>query len=248
MLHVRLTLICSLLAVGHSAAVTDEAERTFSSGVQRVGLVELFTSEGCSSCPPADRWFSGLKADPGLWKDYVPVAFHVDYWDYIGWEDRFARTEYGDRHRRHALGGGARTVYTPGVFLQGQDWQEWRADRSPRRDEFEAGELRLTVKGNRVAIHFDDRQPGPGGLEVNLAILGMNLETSVRAGENNGRMLRHDFVALHVVSAPLEPGPSGVSATTTLPRTDADFDELAVVAWVSRTGSQTPVQSVGGYL
>lgn len=216
--NVRLAaLVFFLLAVCHSATGADNLQRTFSSGEQRVVLVELFTSEGCSSCPPADRWLSQLKTDPGLWKDYVPVAFHVDYWDYIGWEDRFARPEYGDRQRRHAQAGGAPAVYTPGVFRQARDWQGWRGGQPPQGDESEAGVLRLIVEGDSVQIHFDDSQSEPRGLNVHLAILGMNLETSVRAGENGGRLLRHDFVALDAVSVPLEPGPSGHGAATTLP-------------------------------
>ena len=60
----------------------------FESGEARTMLVELFTSEGCSSCPPADAWISQLKESPDLWKKIVPVAFHVDYWNNLGWRDR----------------------------------------------------------------------------------------------------------------------------------------------------------------
>jgi hypothetical protein len=72
---------------------------TFGSGKTRGHLVELFTSEGCSSCPPADRWLSRLKRDSRLWKSVFPVAFHVDYWDYIGWPDRFAVPQYSALQR-----------------------------------------------------------------------------------------------------------------------------------------------------
>ena len=68
-------------------------DKTFESGPQRTHLLELFTSEGCSSCPPAEAWLSKLKADPRLWKDFVPLAFHVDYWDHLGWRDPFAAKE-----------------------------------------------------------------------------------------------------------------------------------------------------------
>ena len=66
------------------------AETRFESGPQQISLVELYTSEGCSSCPPAEAWLSRLKEEPGLWKNFVPIAFHVDYWDRLGWRDRFS--------------------------------------------------------------------------------------------------------------------------------------------------------------
>ncbi|MGB5622554.1 MAG: DUF1223 domain-containing protein [Gammaproteobacteria bacterium] len=237
-----------LLVSGHLAASTGSGQLVFSSGEQRVPLIELFTSEGCSSCPPADRWLSGLKRDPGLWKTFVPVAFHVDYWDYIGWKDRFARTEFGERHRQYALEGGARAVYTPGLFRQGQDWQGWRRGQMPPRDEPVVGDLRLVIDGEAIAIRFNGGNPGRKGLTVHLAVLGMNLETSVRAGENNGRILRHDFVALEVVAVPLEKRAAGYTANAALPRAGSQAQDLTLIAWVSEDGRQTPIQAVGGYL
>lgn len=249
MFNARLTAVVLILLVsGHLAASTGSGQAVFSSGEQRVALIELFTSEGCSSCPPADRWLSGLKSNPGLWKTFVPVAFHVDYWDYIGWEDRFARRQFSDRHRQYVTEGGARAVYTPGVFAQGQDWPAWRRGETLQRNESLAGDLRLTVAGDEVAIRFDSGDAGLGTLTVHLAVLGMNLETMVRAGENKGRMLRHDFVVLDMVAVPMEQQASAFVARTALPTAGAEAQELALVAWVSAAGRQAPIQSVGGYL
>ena len=75
---------------------------TFASGDRRVSLIELYTSEGCSSCPRADALLSSLKSRPDLWKSFIPLAFHVDYWDRLGWPDRFANTEWTLRQRRMA--------------------------------------------------------------------------------------------------------------------------------------------------
>ena len=83
---------------------------SYRSGVQQTGLLELYTSEGCSSCPPADRWLSSLKDDDGLWQELIPVAFHVDYWDYLGWRDRFAARDFSQRQRRYAAEQSMRTV------------------------------------------------------------------------------------------------------------------------------------------
>ena len=93
----------------------------FESGEHKVSLLELYTSEGCSSCPPADRWLSDLKNHHQLWKNVVPVAFHVDYWDYIGWQDRFADGRYSQRQRDFAREQSLTTVYTPGFILNGKE-------------------------------------------------------------------------------------------------------------------------------
>jgi hypothetical protein len=234
-------------AAGHSAA-----DVSFSSGIRRVPLVELYTSEGCSSCPPADRWLSSLKGDPRLWRDFTPIAFHVDYWDYIGWKDRFARPEYGDRQRRHAAEGGARVVYTPGVFRNGQEWRGWRHSVSVAPGDTDAGSLLVRVSGKRVTARFEP----PAGLtpteplRLHVALLGMNLETEVGAGENRGRTLTHDFVVLSMHNATLaHDGNDGVFETTlTLPETVPTATEHALVAWIAHRDSQRAIQSVGGYL
>jgi hypothetical protein len=91
------------------------------SGPQQVAMVELFTSQGCSSCPPADQWMSQLITRDGLWTDYVPLAFHVDDWDDIGWKDPFASPEHSERQRQYADEGGLDFVYTPGFLINGQE-------------------------------------------------------------------------------------------------------------------------------
>jgi hypothetical protein len=73
------------------------AECSAKSGLEIVPLLELYTSEGCSSCPPADKWLGDIKLSA---KKVVPLAFHVDYWDYIGWKDQFAKSEYSDRQHK----------------------------------------------------------------------------------------------------------------------------------------------------
>src|SRR5205809_201633 len=76
-----------LIALLSTALTSRVAGQTFESGPARVHVIELFTSQGCSSCPPAEAWLSKLKNEPRLWKDFMPIAFHVDYWDRLGWRD-----------------------------------------------------------------------------------------------------------------------------------------------------------------
>jgi hypothetical protein len=231
-----------------ATADTRDLQAALSSGAQRVALIELYTSEGCSSCPPADHWLSDLREQPGLWKRYVPVAFHVDYWDYIGWEDRFARAEYSDRQQQYAAEGGVDFVYTPGVVLQGHAWHGWRAGNPPVTDAPRVGDLRVSVEKDSAAIRFDASTPTARQLIAHVALLGMELETAVRRGENSGRKLRHDFVALDVVSVPLTHTAWGYAANTPLPENTSDAADLALAVWVSEEGAQTPIQSVGGSL
>ena len=246
-------LLSVLLAAAPAQAEPADKYEIFSSGDRRVVLIELFTSEGCSSCPPADRWLSGLKSDPGLWGSFVPVAFHVDYWDYIGWTDRFAKAEFSDRQRRHAREGGARAVYTPGFFSQGKDWRGRHQGKLPDIEIAEIGEpgigeLIVRLGDDAATIHFDSRDSRHDRLSATVAILGMALETRVRAGENKGRKLGHDFVVLDIVTIPLEESAAGYTAVTRLPDVPPDIGNLALATWVSKAGSLTPIQAVGGYL
>src|SRR5437899_10682781 len=97
----RSFLLTGLLWAG-CAASAQTTGVTFQSSEKQTALLELFTSEGCSSCPPAEAWLSRLQDSTGLWRDVVPVAFHVDYWDYLGWRDRWAAKDFSERQRAYA--------------------------------------------------------------------------------------------------------------------------------------------------
>ena len=107
-------------------------------------VVELYTSEGCSSCPPADRWLSTLKGRP----DLVALAFHVNYWDKLGWPDRFASAAYTERQRALMRPSGASYVYTPQVIVNGQDWRGWPTLPAARRAAAPAPALTLSRDGS----------------------------------------------------------------------------------------------------
>src|SRR2546423_1193112 len=95
--------IVPVMAVLLGAAVAaDAANHSFESGAARVALLELYTSEGCSSCPPADAWLTRLKGSPDLWRKFVPVAFHVQYWDRLGWRDRLGDPRFAERQSAYA--------------------------------------------------------------------------------------------------------------------------------------------------
>ncbi len=211
------------------------------SGSAKTDFVELYTSEGCSSCPPADQWLSALKQKPGLFRDFVPVAFHVDYWDYIGWKDRFARSSFSERQRQYVREGLTSQVYTPGLVINSREWRQWfRGQRQWQRSDETVGVLRGSLKGQQLSVSFD--KSGPYKLHV--AYLGMGLVSEIKAGENRGRKLNHDFVVLDIVTA--EGNGEWQLTLPVVPQ--AGQEQTALAIWVSPAGSQEVLQVTGGYL
>ena len=246
-MHLRIAFLASLLVVGLAPAVAQSVQ--LESPGPRVSLLELYTSEGCSSCPPADRWISTLRDDPRLWREVVPVAFHVDYWDYIGWNDRFASSIYSDRQREYALRRHVSTVYTPGFVLAGKEWRSWFVRPTLRLDTREhAGRLRLSVDGQQGAIEFTPPATASAQLEAHVAILGFDLQTHVKAGENHGRTLEHDFVVLGYRSVETTRQASAHVASFPLPSPKVASQRRAIAAWMGAPGDPRPIQAVGGWL
>lgn len=227
-----------------ASALYAHADTTLHSGPQRVSLLELYTSEGCSSCPPAEAWLEQLKHNPRLWNDLVPVAFHVDYWDGQGWKDRFARAEYTSRQRAYSVVWGNSSVYTPGFVLDGQEWQGWFAgDPLPAPGKQLAGSLGLKISRKRAVVEYSGA-PEVKEVDVYLVPLEMDASSEVLAGENRGRHLTHSFVALALASQRLsqENGKYQVELPFDYPAASA------VAVWVTASGSAQPIQAAGGYL
>lgn len=211
------------------------------SGSRQNALVELFTSEGCSSCPPAEAWLSRFRTDKRLWKEIVPVAFHVDYWDGLGWPDRFASPGFTERQRKRAAAG-SRSPYTPEIDVNGAEWRGYgnRAVPSPDRT---VGKLKARTEGDKISIEFSPEQPFTGG-RAYAVWLGMDLATDVKRGENAGRVLKHNFVALSWSAADLRENAGSWSVSL------ADFaapqEAAALAVWV-QSGPE-PIQVVGGWI
>ena len=238
-----MALAVALLAAGPAIA-REGPPLSFSSGTDRVALIELYTSEGCSSCPPADRWLSRLKDSPQLWREFTPIAFHVDYWDYIGWSDPYASAAHSARQRRYASEGGARAVYTPGVFRDGLEWRDWRGGNEPIPADDRAGDLRIRVNDRQVDVEFLGTHSAADTLTVSIAVVGMGLTSRVTAGENEGRTLRHDFVALGLVSGRLARDEDRFKASLPLPAPRADADPVR--GWFSERGQRRELSGSRG--
>ncbi len=223
------------------------AEEQFESGPARTALLELYTSEGCSSCPPAEAQLSRLKNDPGLWKRIVPVAYHVDYWDRLGWRDRFAAPAWTARQNRYASLLRSDSVYTPEFILNGNEMRGgFRGASSP---DDAAGQLRATSADGRTwMVEYHPAAGAAGDWEVHVALLGAGISSKIGGGENGGRNLAHDFVVLSQQDVPLRPAGDHATASLTIKPSAENAPQKGVAIWVTRRGELAPVQATGGWL
>lgn len=213
-----LSLVWAVSGAAQAASVC-----TARSPAHRVALVELYSSEGCSSCPPADHWLSQWK-DGGTASGVVPLALHVDYWNSLGWTDRFSRHSFTERQQGLAERAGGHLVYTPEVFVSGRELRNWShaasfdARVAQVRSEPAAADITITLEPAgadsassvmgvmgaaastqpmHVVVDAQFTAHGArerGPLEAYVAVYENALTTQVRAGENSGATLHHDRV------------------------------------------------------
>ncbi len=187
-------IAASALFIWVTGSFAQSNQCSVSSGETLNPVIELYTSEGCSSCPPADKWASSLKGSRA-----VVQAFHVGYWDYIGWVDRFAAPAYTNRQRDVAAKNNLRSIYTPQAVFNGKDWPSW-------------GALPAGTEASRASILL--RQSGPDQFEASVTPVSAAAQWSaywtvtehghnskVLSGENKGEYLKHDFVVRQLVQA-----------------------------------------------
>ncbi|HEY8084506.1 MAG TPA: DUF1223 domain-containing protein [Methylophilaceae bacterium] len=204
---------CFLAALFSTSVLA--AECSVQSGAQRVALLELYTSEGCSSCPPTDKWVSSLEKHGYTSDKVIPIALHVDYWDYIGWKDRFADPTFTARQHAQAELDRSSFVYTPQVVLDGKDYRSYVSGSRFADDVNEINHsaaranIALTVTHDAGQYSLKVTAHGPAKSVLYLALVENGLSSDVKAGENSGTKLYHD----HVVRAWLGPffvEPSGL--------------------------------------
>jgi hypothetical protein len=187
----------SILLAASLQAVAEPGLYQASSPDHRTAMLELYTSEGCSSCPPADQWIAGLKENDSV----VPLAFHVTYWDYIGWKDRFADERYDDRQRDIGRYNSSRTVYTPQFVLNGKDYRSYsRFSQDIGKVTNQPAPVDLKVSASLGLVQADVKlsaniEHSPvKDIALYLAVYENNLASQVSDGENAGVKLHHDFV------------------------------------------------------
>lgn len=219
-----------------------------SSGPTHVKLIELYSSESCSSCPPADEWISKLQQKDGLWKAFVPVVFHVDYWNYLGWKDDFSSDLMTKRQVELSKRWTSSSVYTPGFIVDGKEWKNWRNDGA----EFPASNQTKNIELKVYKLDDGSLKVAATGLDagkhytIRVAQLGMGLGSRITSGENSGRFLKHNFIILDW---------SGQGVSKESPEPHFSFksrkdrtSRLAIAAWIEENGNPTPLQATGGYL
>ena len=235
-------LIISCILVGTHAQAE---EQHFTSVEQETVVIELYTSEGCNSCPPAEEYLNSLKHHPDLWRRYIPIAFHVDYWDYIGWRDPYAHPLYGKRQSAYARLHKTRTVYTPAFVVNGKMWRRGWFGKEPPTSSSLHGELTVTVDSEKLKAKYVPASPISESLTLNVAVLGMGLINKIMAGENEGRTARHEFVVVGFKSL----NSADNHWMTNLPSPSySSAKQHALVVWVSRKDDPTPLQAIGGEL
>ncbi|MCZ6565840.1 MAG: DUF1223 domain-containing protein [Gammaproteobacteria bacterium] len=238
----RQSILLSLILVISQSVIAQEIQ--FTSGEKQVSLVELYTSQGCSSCPPADTWLSELKNEPGLWTEFVPVAFHVSYWDYLGWKDRFSKKEHSSRQRLHKNQGHVKVVYTPGFFLNGKEWKKRFRLGVPTFGNEVPGIISATLDEQNLKVRYSPSQ-NITQTTLNVAILGFGYQSPIKSGENSNRVLNEDFVLL----SHLKKAGANNSWEIELPKKVSPMAErYGLAIWVSQGGDLTPLQATGGWL
>lgn len=253
---------CAVLAVS-GAAEAATAMCSAHSPAHRVALVELYSSEGCSSCPPADQWLSQFK-DRGAAQGIVPLALHVDYWNSLGWTDRFSQRRFTDRQQALTDLGGGHTIYTPEVFVSGRELRSWS-----QRDSFASHIRAVNAEPAQASIALD-LQPQAGGafnvdarfagdpkadpnsqagaaggtLNAYVAIYQNALSSQVRAGENGGTVLHHERVVRQWIGpVPLVAGHARIQRDVRPGEIDAAADaDLGAVAFVDNAATGEVLQ------
>jgi hypothetical protein len=224
------------------------------SGPKTAALVELYTSEGCSSCPPADRELGRLRESLDAGAEAVPLALHVPYWDYIGWKDRFARPAFAERQEWLVHANGQRTLYTPQFFVNGG---ELRAARTSLREQVRklngtaaAADIRVSAAQTSAGVLRLSAQAsaksGGAPLALYLALTESGLVSKISRGENAGAILEHDHVVREWIG-PVSLAAGGARVQRDI-RLAADWkrSQLGLVAFVQDERTGHVLQALGG--
>lgn len=252
-MRATLTIVASA-AVLSCVSLAADAACEAKSPDHLVALIELYTSEGCDSCPPADNWLSHLAGGDNALRA-VPLAFHVDYWDRLGWKDRFASAKYTDRQYEQMRRQRTTFVFTPQVILQGRDFAQWRATADPAaaiaavnaRRPRATIELAVAPLGTNAIVDVqlkvaDVRDRSHAVVAV--ALVQSRLSSDVKAGENAGKRLTHDHVVRQWHAGPAELDAAGETRQQFMFAIPADAGPMSIVAFAEDAASGEVLQAL----
>jgi hypothetical protein len=194
----RVSLFAACLSSLAASAFAAGPQCKADSPATLVPVIELYTSEGCSSCPPADRWLSGLKTTAAAGRAVVQ-AFHVGYWDYIGWVDRFASPAHTQRQRQISAQNGLSNVYTPQLVRNGKDWRDYA--RAIEGGQPARARITLQKTADDAFEAFVTPGEGVAAWSAYWTVTEHGHSSKVKSGENAGELLQHDFVVRQYVPA-----------------------------------------------
>lgn len=235
--------------MGLMASPTFAAETiTISSNGQQTAVLELYTSEGCSSCPSADRWLAALVELPNDELDVLALAFHVDYWDYLGWKDRFGSPRYTSRQRQLGSNNNQRTIYTPEFFVDGKEARGTRnvldKIRSANKQQAQI-QLKLSISKSSNALQIELQSVTPDAVDKPLRhryfVYENQLMSDVTRGENSGERLFHQQVVRYM-SPELDLQDNNRHKITINP--EWRLDNIGVAALVTEPGNENYIQVV----
>jgi hypothetical protein len=244
-----LVLLALLFPILPAAAATT-GTLVCTSGEHQTTLLELFTSEGCSSCPPAEAWFSRLVDSPKLWTEFVPVAFHVNYWDYLGWKDRFASPQFTQHQQAYAAAWQRPTLYTPAFVVNGREAGSSGRTQILERTNAKPGSLRVECpEKSGCVVSFTPASGVTGPFDAHIVWLECGVTVKIAHGENARRELRHDFLARLWQNTALRDADGVATAQMALPSpTEQVGVRSALAVWVTRRGALMPLQATGCWL
>ena len=236
--------------VASGALVMTVANRNITAGTELsqvyppIAVVELFTSEGCSSCPPADDVLAELErdaADKG--KRILPLSFHVDYWNQLGWTDLFSASDFSKRQRKYAEVFGLTSIYTPQMVVNGAE-EFVGSQKATAMAKIAIALAKPATAGLRLRVGSWSEGPltlaytAVGAVDqshLTIALVERGLERRITGGENSGRTLRHENVVRRMKNVSLAVSKSG-SIDFEVPA-DAKRAKLAILAYIQEDKS-----------
>jgi hypothetical protein len=243
------SMLCLVLVAMLGAFAGAETTKSFHSSPEPMALIELFSSEGCSSCPPAEKQLYALREKSDLGKKFCAINFHVDNWNQLGWVDRFSNEKFTLRQKGYSQAWGQNRIFTPEFVFNGTD----AGVSLPQigNSVGKPGVLSLDImKFRKIRAQFRPLEKTTQEFQLHWAVLGNGLESVVKAGENKGETLRHNFVALQLDSEklPQQKKSEAYQAEFPIPEIKSEAKTQSIVAWITEVGSTKPLQAVCGDL
>lgn len=213
MKRVHCCLFATLLAAAMTLSSLTHALASESQAPRAV--IELFTSQGCSSCPPADKVVVALAQDD----DVIALTLHVDYWDYLGWRDTLAKPAFSDRQRNYAELRGDRGVFTPQMVVNGQEACIGSDDKALSASLAKATReharlpvpIRVARDGAELSVTFEADYPG--GADLYLLMVEPKISVTIKRGENKGREAQYANVVREIIRIVRWDGEAGTIVT-----------------------------------